>query len=238
MIMLCFENILEGADVTLLSGSSEEGFPLYRLFDRNIKRLFKSAYSQVVEIKISAPSEKDIDRLIIPKGHNLEGRLLTLLSSSDDITYGVIESFTPDSNLINRALQRTKKRFYKLRIENNLDGVALPELFLTYTYIWESNPPEMFLTEFLVERLETPSGEARFLINGRARRKRRYQIKSAWQRQKDELSYLIDSWRGARPFYLCDHEGAWIYGGLEKPIEIKKTGYDEYSFVFDFIELN
>jgi len=237
MIMLCFENILEGAEVTLQSGTALEGFPLYRLFDRNTKRLFKSAYSQVVEIKISAPSEKQIDRLIIPEGHNLSGRLITLFSSADDTAYEVIDSFSPDSNLINRALRGSKHRFYKLRIENNPDEVAIPELFLTYTYIWETNPPERLSTEFLVERLETSSGEARFLIEGGARRKRQYQIRSAWQRQKEELSYLIDSWQGAKPFYLCDHEGAWIYGGLERPIEIKKTGYDEYSFVFDFIEL-
>ncbi len=48
---------------------------------------------------------------------------------------------------------------------------------------------------------------------------------------------LWGAWGGSKPFWLCDHEGNWIYGKLSKPLNLKEDGYSRYSFDFEFMEV-
>jgi hypothetical protein len=39
------------------------------------------------------------------------------------------------------------------------------------------------------------------------------------------------------PFWLCDHEGDWIYGRLTSPIKLVEVAFQTYSFDLDFQEV-
>ncbi len=49
-------NILESSIVSLSAGTEDSDFPLYRLYDRNVGRLFKPTAAETIEIKIT-PNE-------------------------------------------------------------------------------------------------------------------------------------------------------------------------------------
>ena len=47
---------------------------------------------------------------------------------------------------------------------------------------------------------------------------------------------LWETWGEGKPFWLCDHEGQWIYGGLESEPGLGETASGSYALVFDFVE--
>ncbi len=48
---------------------------------------------------------------------------------------------------------------------------------------------------------------------------------------------LWETWSEGKPFWLFDHEGQWIYGGLESGPGLGETVAGSYSLAFDFMEV-
>jgi hypothetical protein len=55
--------------------------------------------------------------------------------------------------------------------------------------------------------------------------------------QKGNLVALNDAWGGSKPLWIEDHEGEWIYGRLQGPLNLKEIAYQSYNFDFDFLEV-
>ena len=84
-IKLCYRNILETGTVTVTTENTL--FPKYRLYNRDIGKLFKgTAFASPFAIKVDqgAVISYPVDRLIIPAGHNLNGLACSLRYSTDD----------------------------------------------------------------------------------------------------------------------------------------------------------
>jgi hypothetical protein len=73
MIQHGHTNILETGSVSILTGGEETLFPLRRLWDRNPGKLYKGvgAVTHTYKIDQGPDNIKQVDRLLIPKGHNL-----------------------------------------------------------------------------------------------------------------------------------------------------------------------
>jgi hypothetical protein len=236
-------NILEASTVTLSAGTEDTDYPLARLYDRNVGRMFRPTAAETIEVKADqgAGSPEAVDRLLIPAGHNLSGMTLDILHSPDDSSYTpAVTQWTGADGLIVKSWQPLQKRYWKFRITSPSSVPELAELFLTSSYEWARNPsrPAGRLDRvFNVERAETASGKDRFMVRGAPRRVRSYTIPGMGDAQKDELLGLNEGWAGSKPFWLYDHEGGWIYGTLTEPMDITEAAFSRYSAVLEFREV-
>ncbi|MBI4822671.1 MAG: hypothetical protein HY805_00345 [Nitrospirae bacterium] len=242
MIKSSYKNILETGTVSLSAGTEDSNYPLYRLYDRNIGRFFKTTSAITTEIKIDqGSSPQAVDRLLIPSGHNLNGMTLDIKYSDDDITYTpAISQWTGASGLIDKSWASITKRYWKFIITTPASIPQIAELFLTQTYEWERNPSrpgEHLDPLFNIEREESFGGQVRFLIKGDPRKQRFYHVRCVGETQKNNILTLNDVWSGGKPFWFYDHEGNWLFGELKNPINIKEVSYQKYDFDFEFMEV-
>lgn len=151
----------------------------------------------------------------------------TGIAFMDDVSFYPVDGFTTT-------------RYWKFVITTPASIPEIPELFLTKTYEWErgpSRPAGPLDPEFNVEHEVTAAGQDRFLIHGDPKRQRVYHLSRCNETQKGNIVALNDAWAGAKPFFLYDHEGSWIFGKLRDPISIKEIAYQAYCFDFDFLEV-
>jgi len=135
-------------------------------------------------------------------------------------------------------------RYFKLSILTPTVVPQLAELFLSDAYEWEKNPavPSGAVDDiFNVEHQMTAAGQDRFLVHGDAKRQRNYKVNKCEAAQKTNMLALNAVWAGAKPFWLCDHDGVWIYGILTSPINLTPQGEfpggGYYSYDFNFQEV-
>jgi hypothetical protein len=236
-------NILETSAVCLAAGTEDPGYPLYRLYDRDAGRLFRAAGAGTLEVRADqGATPRAVDRLIIPAGHNLDGATLEVLHSDDDSACqpAVPQWAQQGAGLINRTWTSVTKRYWKLRITAPSSAPELGELFLTSTYEWERNPERPagpLESDFNVEHAQTAAGQDRFLVHGAPKRRRPYRVPRCSGAQRDNIEALFSEWAGAKPFWLEDHEGEWIYGRLQGPLNLREMAPGAYGFDFDFLEV-
>lgn len=242
-VSLCYNNILTATSLTLIGGVEDSSFPLWRLYDGNISRNFKSADSTSVELLITQPTDsiQSIDCLVIPEGHNLNGATITLMVSDDGIWYDyILEPWVQsDGNLIAILWEAIQKKYIKVTISGISPNTKLSELVLGLTYTWELNP---FFTlshanEHNVEPKTTSDGHDRFVVTGKTKRARRYRVLYSKETQKNNMLLFNNAWAGKNPFWLYDVEGNWIFGKLVSPINLIRRGSNTWEFSFDFLEV-
>ena len=243
-VKTAYKNILETSTVSLTAGTEDPDFPLSRVRDRNISRPFKASAAVTLEVLVDqgAGGSQAIDRLLIPAGHNLDGETLDILWSEDDVSYtpAVSQWVQSGPGLINKSWTTLTKRYWKFTVTTPSSAPEFAEMFITSANSWQRNParPAGRLDRiFNVSNLGTTSGSDRFLVHGPSRRRRSYTLPSISEAQKDALILLNDSWAGVKPFWLYDHEGSWMYGRLDSPLEIVEEGYQLYSARFEFTEV-
>ncbi len=241
-LLSCYQNILETSSVTLAQGAVNASYPLYRLWDRDIGRMFEAAAAATIEVRIDQGAvPAGVDRLFIPGGHNLSGVALDLQHSDDDVTYTSIGAWAQaDANLIVKSFTTAAHRYWKFIAANPAFAPQMAELFLTSTYTWEKlpgRPGGPFEDVFNVKSDVTASGLDRFLIFGNSKRQRIYKVVNAGAAQQANALALNAVWSGAMPFWLYDHEGNWIFGKLAKPLNLKETGAGKFEFDFNFLEV-
>ncbi len=243
--MTAHKNILENSTVTLSSGTAEAMFPLSRLWDRNIGRVFKPTSAETIEVLIDQGGTDpllSVDTLFIPQGHNLDGMTLNIMHSDDDISYtpAVAQWTQSGSVLIAKSWSAVSARYWKFIITSPASVPEISELFLTARYEWPQNParPAGRLDRiFNVAQHSTTSGQDRFLVHGPPRKMRSYTLPSIGEAQKDALVSLNETWAGFSPFWLRDHEGTWIYGRLTSSLEIVEVGFERYLARMEFMEV-
>lgn len=248
MIKCAYINILETSTVSLSAGTEDASCPLYRTYDRNIGRVFKTTAAVTTEIKVVQPAGdiKEIDRLLIPLGHNLDGETLDIKYSDNDADWtsaagDPVGSWVQSgSGLIDVAFTAATHRYWKFIITSPAAIPELPELFLTKTYEWERDPERptgAFEDTHNVEHFTLSGGRDVFLEHGLPKQRQGYHMPRCGEAQKDNVLALNTAWAGKNPFWLFDHTGKWIFGHLQKPLDITEVAFQTYSFDFNFIQV-
>ena len=241
-VMTAYLNILETSAVTLTAGAEDASAPLWRLYDRNIGRMFKTAAAVTLKVLVDqGASPVAVDRLLVPSGHNLAGMTLNIKNSSDNITFTpAVTQWTGMSGLIDKSWAFVSKRYWEFSVTTPASIPQIPELFLTSAYAWPRNPSRPsgpFDPEFNVLSDVTASGQDRFLVMGAPKRVRRYTVPRASTAMRDSMLAFNAAWAGAYPFWLCDNDGVWIFGKLTAPLNVTEVASGSYSLEFDFEEV-
>lgn len=242
-IKCCYINILESSLVSLLAGTEDPAYPLYRLYDRDIGKFFMSNATTLLEVKIDQlGSGPYIDRLLIPSGHNLNGKTLDILYSSNDVTYypAVAQWVQSDSGIIDKSWTALERRWWKFRITSGSAQHYFAELFLTSTYTWETNPsfPAKPLDpEPNVKRIVNARKQPRYLVLGDPVRQRGYRVVNKDETQRANIEALNAVWAGHMPFWVYDHEGILFYVELSDRINLEKTSHNNYAYDFNISEI-
>lgn len=243
MIKTAWENILEGSAVTLGAGAEDPACPLYRVHDRNMGRLFRASAPGTVIVRAVQPASavRPADRLIIPAGHELAGATLTVRSSADDVTYTPVAGpFAAADGIITREWASVAHRYWEVEISSPLAPAGLAEVFLTSTLAWTHQPARPSGPHGLipnVTRTPTASGAERYVLHGPPRRTRSYAVPRCAEAQRAGIEALEAGCEGARPFWLLDHDGAWIHGRLTHSPGLREVGPGAYAYEFEFTEV-
>jgi hypothetical protein len=247
MIKTAHINILEPSVVSLSAGAEDAAYPLYRLYDRRIGRLFKASGASDLAVLVDqgASGAQAVDRLLIPSGHNLSGMALSLEHSSDGSSWTpAVAAWTGASGLIDKPFTSVASRYWRFKVTGPASPPELAELFLTSTDRWEGTAPRPSApAEDLMnaEAAATASGHDRFLLHGEPRRQRTYKVEACGNAQVAGVLTLYGAWKGARPFWLYDHDGQWIFGRLAAPLDVRESGEKAYAlpwaYDFNFLEV-
>ena len=241
-IITYVKNILETGTVTV-SPVENASYPAYRLYDRHIGRSFKFGSivnPSTIVVDQGATGNIEIDTIIIPNGHNLDGLVLTLSHSPDNNAWTQADQWTQSgSGAIQRTFTAITKRYWKLSIASPSAAPALYELFLTKSYTWGRNPEEIdrgVYSEFNILRLQDSGGRPRFIEMGSSRKYREYSLYKINDTHRTAIEDLNDNWAGKKPFWLKDPDSVLIYGELIETLGFKRSG-DFADTPFKFLEV-
>lgn len=245
LVKFCYRNILETGTVTVTTENAS--FPKYRLYDRNLGKLFKStAFASPFAIVINqgAVISYEVDRLIIPAGHNLNGLACSLRYSTDNFgsdDHEAVGWTQGDALIIDKTFTAQTKQYWKLNITAPATIVEIPEIFLTKDYIFQINPilgsEEGFLDN--VYSQESRSGLDYDVKFGTTRRLRTYDLIYVEETQKSDLESWKSHCEGIKPFWIYDHYGTLIYMKMLNPLKFIYLENDpsRYSCRLEFREV-
>jgi hypothetical protein len=244
MLKTAHINILETSNVTLTAGTEDSAYPLYRLYDRNIGRVFRPTAAETIEITIDKGASKiePVDRLLIPAGHTLDGMTLDIMHSDDDVTYtpAAAQWVQSGDGVIEKSWTAVAKRYWKFIVTSPASVPELAELFLTSGYAWPRDParpagPLDYELNMISGR--TSGGQDRFQSMGPERRRRSYHVPCAPEAQAQALLVLQAGFGARGPFWMYDHAGQWMFGKLEGQLDVTEVAHQTYSVKFDFVEV-
>jgi len=244
LIKLCYRNILETSTVTVTT--EDTSFPKYRLYNRDIGKLFKgTAFASPFAIVANQGASPiyDVDRLIIPVGHNLNGLACSLRYSTDNFgsdDHEAVGWTQGDALLIDKEFTLANKQYWKLNITAPATIIQMPEMFLTKSYAFERNPNYGLKDGKTknIEDLETRSGSLRLVKSGEPRRYRSYQLTKIESTQKTNLQTWDDHCEGIKSLYLEDHTGDLFFAWLvTKDLIFEMEKENRWATGMDFKEV-
>jgi hypothetical protein len=243
-VKIIYRNILENSTVTVTTENAS--FPKYRLYDRDIGKLFKgTAFASPFAIVIDqgATISYEVDRLLIPVGHNFNGLACSLRYSTDNFSSDDHEAVgwtQGDALLIDKTFSAQTKRYWKLNVIAPATIAELPEMFLGKSYTFLTNPllGARQGRRRNVQSDESRSGYDRDVKFGELRRFRNYEFKDTDSSQETELETMETLCEGIKPVWLEDHLGNVFFA---KILSEEDVGYDMddplYSRTMQFREV-
>jgi hypothetical protein len=245
VIAIAYKNLFELGTTTVTSENAS--FPAARIYDRDIGLLFKANSAPanfMITVDQGAAGAVDVNRLIVPVGHNLNGRACKLQRSTDNFAGSVIDvvSWTQgDAILIDKAFaQPATTRYWRLNITCAGVTPEMPEIFLTQSVTLAYNPESGYPdgTLYNVERSETASGLVRKIEQGSS--KREYKFKYAILEGADKTA--LEAWAahvgGLKNFYLSDLAGNWVWVEMmDKTMRFRRVSYGNFAVDLNLLEV-
>jgi hypothetical protein len=243
-IKLCYRNILGTGTVTVTSENAS--FPKYRLYDLAIGKLFKgTAFASPFAIIINqgAVISYEVDRLIIPAGHNLNGLVCSLRYSTDNFgsdDHEAIGWTQVNALIIDKEFTAATKQYWKLNITAPATIVEMPEMFLTKSYELERNANYGCIESYRdnVDRQEAGSGIVYKAEMGDIKKYRKYFLTRISSSQKSNLEAAgLHLGITLKPLYVEDLQGTVFFAELLKPMEMTMERENRYGTEIEALEM-
>lgn len=222
-LLAVYKNILETGTVTLTAGTAHASFPLVRLYDRGIGRLFKITAAVTLEVRVDqgASGNIAIDRMIIPAGHNLDGMTCDIQHSPDGSVWtdAVTQWVQSGSGLLDKVWSSLTKRYWRFKITTPASAPQFHELFFGPTFSFAYDPEFGWVddVDWNVENRVTSGGQDRFCKYGDEKEVREYILDLLDNTEKANIKALRDACAGTKPLWIYDMTGQWLYMKLDKP---------------------
>jgi hypothetical protein len=140
-IKIGYINVLETSTVTVTTEDSD--YPAYRMYDRNIGRLYKGTSTSDHTIKANQGSNSQaVNAFFVPAGHNLDGAHMTVEYSTDDVTYPDATTSWNQSGTgqILKEFTAQTKQYWRSVLSTLSANPQLAEYYLTYLYTFVCAP--------------------------------------------------------------------------------------------------
>lgn len=244
LVTFVYRNILETGTVT--STDANASFPLARLYDRDIGKLFKfNSHAANLYIKVNqTPVIYPVCRLIIPAGHTLNGLNLKLQDSTTG-AYGGEEHDSlswaqADALIINKTFNVLTKQYWRLLITSDpATPPELPELYITNDVPFVENPSfgSQVGTKKNLYQDQTQSGLSRKVKLGEFKRVRSYDLTHIGDAQKVDLETWDTHCEGVKSFYILDHNGVLIFMEMTSDLLFTPSSNDIWTTSLDLLEV-
>lgn len=242
-IHLLYRNILENSTVTTTNEDTD--YPDYRLYDRDVGKLFKgtSTGNHTIKADQGAVTQYEVDTLIIPPGHNLTGGVqLSWEHSYDNTTW--IDMVTAWSGAAGQIVKEVSaeqdKRYWRLALTALAAIPEIPEVWMglkieladVIAWGYQEGPRGN------VEKSESLSGRPYLLELGEERQYRNYTCKIHDSDTRDDLEAFFSHSRG-KPFWLKDLDDTWLFMCLVDPNvgPFSRPGYGRWDINLEMIEV-
>jgi hypothetical protein len=241
-ITIAYRNILENSTVTVTTENTS--FPKYRLYDRDIGKLFKgTAFASPFAIVVDqgATTTYEVDRLVIPVGHNLNGLVCKLQYSTTGAWGGeqvdALSWTQGDALLIDKPFTAATKRYWRLIITAPATIVEMPEMFLSKIYAFERNPSFGSKTGIKknIVRDETQSGRVRRIKFGEPKLSVTYDL-LALTVQKTSFESWDSATEGTKSFYVWDENAIGRFMELLNDIQFSYRANGVWNTSLELME--
>jgi len=242
-IIVGYRNILENSTVTVTTENAS--FPKYRLYDRDIGKLFKgTAFASPFAITADqgATTIYEVDRLVIPVGHNLNGLVCKLQYSTTGAWAGeqvdALSWTQGDALIIDKTFTAATKRYWRLIVTAPATIVEMPEMFLTKIYTFERNPGygSRVGKQKNISRTETQSGRVRRVKFGEPRALAAYDL-LILTAQKTSLESWDTATEGTKCFYVWDEGGTIRFMELINDLDFSYRANGIWNSHLDLLEV-
>jgi hypothetical protein len=242
-IHILYRNIFENSTVTTTNEDSD--YPIWRLYDRDIGKLFKgtSTATHTVKADQGSVTSHDVDTLIIPSGHNLTGgaQLDWEYSSDDSNWYDMVTAWSGAAGqIVKEASSEETKRYWRLVLTSLAAMPEIPELWMGLK-VELADVVAWGYQEGLkgnIQRDDSLSGRPFFLELGEEREYRNYLCKIRESDVRDDLEAFFSHSRG-KPFWLKDLDDTWLFMCLVDPNigPFSRPGYGRWDINLEMIEV-
>lgn len=246
LIRFATPNFIENATTISVSGDVTAGYPVTRLHDRNKAREHRvSGGTAARHWTFSDLSAYGINALIIAGGHNIGGLAYTLKNGATSTPGTTVSSGTIDAGtgpIVAELSGSLSAAFWRFGLPDSTNA-NITEMFLTNIYNTTHMPDRessYIGTHLNIENDETSGGSERWITNGPSRRVRKYVFLGAPAAEADAWKANVEALGYAKPFWICDHEGAWIFGNVTaviEPQEVASIGEVCKNYTIEFREV-
>lgn len=221
---------------TRIGGAGGSGVVIVRYLTADL-----TAFSHDFQCSGDAIASVSVDALILAAGHNVGGLAYTLGKSSDGTTWTTVASGTlpAGTGQITIEFAATAAKYWKFSLPSG-SAPILTELVLTHIYTFErapARPSGALENEYNVKAERTSAGSDRFITYGPPRRIREYSFPNLSAAMADDITALVNPLGMAKPFFMCDHTGAWIFGNITEPLAPAEITAGRRSMDFKFAEV-
>lgn len=242
-IKLVYRNILENSTVTVTSENTS--FPKYRLYDRDIGKLFKGNSTPTnfyITLDQGAVVTYEVDRLFIPAGHNLDTLVIKLQYSTDNFAGDVHDALSwtqSGAGLIDKEFTGQNKRYWRLNIASPASAPELPEMFLGKVYLFERTSSWGFEEEDQdnVEREESASGKSYRAKYGERRLHRRYSLEKITDSQKTNLQTWDRHTERIKAIYVEDATDSVFFAELMNGLKFGAMSEGRWKCDIELLEV-
>jgi len=243
LIKVCYRNILENSTLTV--SSENASYPKYRLYDRDITKLFKfnaADNPSLITLDQGAVTSYPVSRLFIPVGHTLNGLACKLQYSATGAWAGeevdALSWTQANALLIDKAFTEQTKKYWRLRVAAPGAAVEIPEMFLTKPYQFARNVSWGFTTgdRLNILRQETLSGKTNYIQNGVPRKERSYQLTRIQSAQKTEFAAWQGVTEGIRALYVEDEAAVVFFAEVIDSIKFTNEREGRWGCALSLLE--
>lgn len=241
-IIVSYRNVLETGTVTVTSENTS--FPKERLFDRDIGLLFKGN-STPANFYITLNQDVtvyEVNRLIIPANHNLDGLTIKLEYSTDNFSGDINDAVTPwvqsGSGQIDKSFTAQTKQYWRLNIASPASAPELHEMYLTKDVSFAHNPlyGSMIGTRRNILTDQTQSGITRKVKLGELRKIRTYSM-NVGNTQKSDFESWEAHCEGVKSFYIHDYDDACVFMEMLNDLEFIASSPNRWTCTLELMEV-